>query len=123
LKPLLFENLQQNRNFIVIIYYSKYEIMNELKKNMDMTFVYMTREEFQEIIDTTIAKTLEKFEKLIVEERSDRLLTTNEVSKQFNVDASTLWRWEKRNYLLPVRLGGKKFYKLSDLKKQFQYPE
>lgn len=96
--------------------------MNELKKNMDMTFVYMTREEFQEIIDTTIAKTLEQFEKMIVEERSDRLLTTNEVSKQFNVDASTLWRWEKRNYLLPVRLGGKKFYKLSDLKKQFRYP-
>ena len=29
--------------------------MNELKKNMNMTFVYMTREELQEIIDKTIA--------------------------------------------------------------------
>jgi len=66
---------------------------------------------------------LEQFEKLIVEESSDCLLTTNEVSKQFNSNPTTLCSREKRNYPQPVRLGGEKFYKQSDIKKKFQYLE
>lgn len=31
------------------------------------------------------------------------------------VDPSTLWRWEKVGYLKPVRIGGKVFYRRSDI--------
>lgn len=31
------------------------------------------------------------------------------------VDPSTLWRWEKRGYLRPVRIGVKVFYRRSDI--------
>jgi len=30
-------------------------------------------------------------------------------------DPSTLWRWEKVGYLTPVRIGGKVFYRRSDI--------
>ena len=30
-------------------------------------------------------------------------------------DPSTLWRWEKVGYLKPVRIGGKVFYRRSDI--------
>ena len=30
-------------------------------------------------------------------------------------DPSTLWRWEKAGYLTPVRIGGKVFYRRSDI--------
>lgn len=31
------------------------------------------------------------------------------------VDPSTLWRWEKRGYLCPVRIGANVFYRRSDI--------
>ena len=30
-------------------------------------------------------------------------------------DPSTLWRWEQRGYLTPVKIGVKVFYRRSDL--------
>ena len=32
------------------------------------------------------------------------------------VDKSTLWRWSKQNYLAPIEVGGKRVYKVSDVK-------
>lgn len=51
-----------------------------------------------------------------VEQNKEQYLTTNEVAKRLNVDISTLWRWEKCNYLVPSRIGGRKRYKESDIK-------
>lgn len=33
------------------------------------------------------------------------------------VDRSTLWRWAKTGYLVPVKVGAKSFYRMSDLEK------
>lgn len=33
------------------------------------------------------------------------------------VDRSTLWRWAKSGYLVPVKVGAKSFYRMSDLEK------
>ena len=37
-------------------------------------------------------------------------------AKMLGVDKSTLWRWEKQGYLVPVRVGRKPRYKESDIK-------
>lgn len=44
------------------------------------------------------------------------LLTPKNVRERLAVSSSTLWRWEKENYLCPVRVGGKVFYRSSDIK-------
>lgn len=52
-----------------------------------------------------------------IEERykKEKYFTRDEVCKQHHVDKSTLWRWAKSGYLVPVKLGGKVFYKESDI--------
>ncbi|GHT32412.1 hypothetical protein AGMMS49574_15880 [Bacteroidia bacterium] len=52
-------------------------------------------------------------EKPLVQEE---LLTRKEVLKILGIDASTLWRWAKSGYLVPINFGGQKRYKASDIR-------
>ena len=46
----------------------------------------------------------------------ERYLSVDEAAKELGVTRSTLWRWEKQEYLLPVKFGCKVRYKESDIK-------
>lgn len=46
----------------------------------------------------------------------NELLSKNEVCKKLKVSSATLYRWDKANYLKPVKLGGKVMYRKEDLK-------
>ena len=48
---------------------------------------------------------------------SATLLTRDQVLKKLNVVPSTLWRWQKRGYLVPVRVGGENRYRSTDIDK------
>ena len=52
-----------------------------------------------------------------VEDKPESYLSQDETSKMLKVDRSTLWRWDKDNYLKKVRVGGKVRYRLSDIQK------
>lgn len=52
-----------------------------------------------------------KFNKSIDEE----FLTANQTADFLKVDKSSLWRFEKSGYLVPVRVGSKRLYRISDL--------
>ena len=43
------------------------------------------------------------------------MFTAAEFAKRHNVDRSTLWRWCKAGILKPIHIGGKTYYKDSDL--------
>ena len=45
------------------------------------------------------------------------LLTKQEVIDKIGVSSTTLWTWEKKQYLMPVKIGRKVFYRLSDINK------
>ena len=67
-----------------------------------------------------IADTREEYE----QEISDRLLaikenylTADTVKDVLQISETTLWRWAKAGYLLPVMIGGQKRYKQSDIEK------
>lgn len=47
----------------------------------------------------------------------ERLLDSGEVETMLKVDKTTLWRWGKREYLVPLKLGGKNRYRFSDVKR------
>lgn len=46
------------------------------------------------------------------------LYTTSEFAKRHNVSTNTLWRWCKMGILKPTKIGGKVWYKESDLRKE-----
>lgn len=52
------------------------------------------------------------------EPKQDELITSKEVQKLFNITPVTLWKWNKRGYLNPIKIGGKKlYYKRADVEK------
>jgi hypothetical protein len=46
----------------------------------------------------------------------EELLTRREVLQMLGVDSSTLWRWAKTSYLVPVNYGGRKRYRVADVR-------
>ena len=47
----------------------------------------------------------------------EELITKKEVMENLNVSPTTLWLWEKRKYLVPVKIGRRVFYKHQDINK------
>lgn len=49
---------------------------------------------------------------------NDEYLTPEEVCKKYKISKSTLWRWNQEGYLCHYELGGKRYYKESDIKEK-----
>lgn len=56
-------------------------------------------------------------ERAIEEKRETVYLTRDQVLAKLNVDPSTLWRWKKRGYLVPVKVGGENRYRSTDIER------
>ena len=50
-------------------------------------------------------------------EKKDVLHTREQTQKILNVCSTTLWKYERSGFLVPVRLGKRVFYKQSDIDK------
>lgn len=64
-----------------------------------------------------IQTTKEQIEKDVAEQKSERYLSTTDVCQMLSLDPSSVWRYCKRNYLTPIYIGGKKRFKLSEIRK------
>ncbi len=63
--------------------------------------------------DTLINEAVERFAK----PKEETYITAEQATRILHVQRNTLWRWEKENYLVPVRFGTKVRYKMSDINK------
>lgn len=68
------------------------------------------------IVDNAINKVM------AINDKSDdeKFLTTSETADMLRVSKLTLLNYEKRGNLIPVRTGGRKLYKMSEIKKALQ---
>lgn len=57
----------------------------------------------------------EELESAVLAKNKEVYVTPDEAKVQLHVDRSTLWRWAKTGYLIPVEVGGKRLYKQSDI--------
>lgn len=64
-----------------------------------------------------IKETREQLEQQIAEANEESYPTVDEVVSMLGVSKTTLWRWAKLRYLNPVEIGGKRRYKMSDVKR------
>lgn len=55
----------------------------------------------------------------IADSGNEELLTPSEFCLRNRVSKATVWRWVKAGVLKPTKIGGKVFYKQSDLKTNF----
>lgn len=61
--------------------------------------------------------TLRKQEGVKKSDGTETYSTPKQASEILDVDLSTLWRWKKRGYLVPIEVGGRRRYKMSDINK------
>ena len=64
-----------------------------------------------------IKSTKKELEAELIAQQAVRYLTRAESCEMLKLDQSTLFRWAKRGYLVPIEVGGRRVYKLSDLKR------
>ena len=62
-----------------------------------------------------VERTIADMERMIAERRETIYMTKDQVLAKLNVAPSTLWRWQKRGYLVPVKVGGENRYKSTDI--------
>lgn len=72
--------------------------------------------DLREFAQTIIADARRELEQAVIEDKAETYPSPKQVCEILGVDASTLWRWAKRNYLVPVEVGGKRRYKMSEVK-------
>jgi len=83
-------------------------------QKINLTVSFMDLVKFSESL---IAETKRQLKTTVEEENQDRLITRNETAEMLKVSFPTLWRWEQRGTLVPVRIGKRNLYSLNDVKK------
>lgn len=63
-----------------------------------------------------IEATKHELEEMVISDKAETYPSPKQVCEILNVDASTLWRWNRRGYLCSAEVGGKRRYKMSEVK-------
>lgn len=77
--------------------------------------VTLTAEMLKEFATHLIASTKKATLEEAKASQLDTYLTGEKVKAMLGICATTLWRWKRDGYLVPVRFGGADRYKLSDI--------
>ena len=107
-------------NIFAVDYISKTLGMDEslvhnILKSGGTTLMVIKAEDLMEAIRETVNETRRQMEDEIAMNKSETLLTGQQVQDQLNISRTTLWNWRRCGYLVPIEIGGKYRYKLSDI--------
>lgn len=86
-------------------------------ENISLTIKAEDLKTFAQYIITQTKKELEDY---VFAQNNEQHISRERASEMLDVDKVTLWRWAKRNYLVPITVGGKKRYKMSDINRILQ---
>lgn len=56
----------------------------------------------------------------LIKPQEETYLTTKQVSEKFQVSTTTIQNWEAERLLKPYKFGRRKYYKLSEIEKEFK---
>lgn len=93
-----------------------YNLIHLAQKCPDIT-INVKVGELLEAIDYCVDKTRKDLEQQITDANTETYPSIEQVAKLLSVNKSTLWRWSKQKYLVPIEVGGKRRYRMSDVKK------
>ena len=79
--------------------------------------VSITLGELVEANTMLIADTKRELEQLITDQNTETYPSREKVMEMLGVCEATLWRWSKNGYLVPLNVGGKRRYRMSDVKR------
>ena len=77
----------------------------------------ITGEDLHKFSNELITRAVSEVAAALKGAEEDRLLTRDEVKDMCGVCDTTLWLWNKRNYLKAVKVGSKVRYRFSDVRR------
>lgn len=89
----------------------------ELAKACPDTIISVKVGDLIEANEALVAKTKEQLEQIVTDQAAETYPSREKVAELLDVDKSTLWRWAKRGLLVPIEIGGKRRYKMSDVRR------
>ena len=89
----------------------------KLAKEAPGTIIAVPVGDLMEANNRLIHKVRADLERDIEQRKSVTYLTREMVLEKLNIVPSTLWRWQKRGYLVPVVVGGQNRYRSTDIDK------
>jgi excisionase family DNA binding protein len=93
----------------------KESAIQDILEKRGSTLLLISAEDLKKTIKDTVSEARRILEAEVVNGKGEFLLTTNEVIERLSISRKTLYNWEKRKYLVPIEIGGKKRFKLSDV--------
>ncbi len=93
----------------------KESAIQDILEKRGSTLLLISAEDLKKTIKDTVSEARRILEAEVVNGKGEILLTTNEVIERLSISRKTLYNWEKRKYLVPIEIGGKKRFKLSDV--------
>ena len=88
------------------------ELLEKLGSNVTTNAIIITDvNTLKEAFSLWAAEEVVKQEK----ERRNTIISTKEAANRLSVTLSTLWRWEKTKYLVPIKIGRRNSYRLADI--------
>ena len=95
-----------------------YSSLLQLAKDCPGLQVSITLGELVEAIQYAIAETKRELEQEIVDSKAETYISREKVMEITGKSSTTIWRWQKLNYLVPVSsVGGTYRYRMSDVRR------
>ena len=82
-----------------------------------VTLIKVSTEELQNLIKIAVSEAFNKQPKTPIIE-NETYLTRQQVAKMLHVDLSTIHNWKKRGEIIAYQLGGRIYFKLSEIEQK-----
>lgn len=89
----------------------------ELAKQCPDLVVSIKLHELVEANNLLIAEVKQQLEQTIADEKAETYPSREKVMEILDVSQATMWRWAKSGLLVPVNVGGKRRYRMSDVRR------
>ena len=89
----------------------------EIAKEFPTMTISVSVEDLLKANKELVSETVKALEQKITDAKAETYPSVDKVCEMLDVSKPTLWRWEKSQYLVPVRIGGKVRYRMSDVKR------
>ena len=89
----------------------------ELAKQCPGLQVTISLGELVEANTLLIAEAKRELEQIITDQNTETYPSREKVMELLDISETTLWRWNKIGYLVPINVGGKRRYRMSDVKR------
>ena len=89
----------------------------QLVKERPEVMLIVKAGELREMVQFCVLETKKSIEQQITDLNTEKYISPQKTAEVFDVNLSTLWRWQKQGYLTPIELGGKRKYRQSDIDK------